>query len=83
MLIGHIQCDKSLSLILLFAYETQLCASPWGCWNTSILVAACYDSQLVQALAPSAKNHNALWNGEKVMVDNNIFWGYPDLFSWF
>lgn len=60
MLIGHIQCDKSLSLILLFAYETQLCASPRGCWNTSILVAACYDSQLVQALAPSAKNHNAL-----------------------
>lgn len=41
MLIGHIQCDKSLSLILLFAYETQLCASPWGCWKTSILVAAC------------------------------------------
>lgn len=41
MLIGHIQCDKSLSLILLFAYETQLCSSPRGCWKTSILVAAC------------------------------------------
>lgn len=41
MLIGHIQCDKSLSLILLFAYETQLWASPRGCWKTSILVAAC------------------------------------------
>lgn len=41
MLIEHIQCDKSLSLIVLFAYETQLCASSQGCWKTSILVAAC------------------------------------------
>lgn len=41
MLIEHIQCDKSLSLILLFAYETQLCASSQGGWKTSVSVAAC------------------------------------------
>lgn len=41
MLIGHIQCDKSLNLIYLYAFEVQLCALSHGFWNKSILVAAC------------------------------------------